>query len=276
MKTQFLLVFMALFAIACQDNNPSNTTTDTAADTTKSEVVTVDSKPVENNNPVIAAVEQAHHRTSFLAKEAVQFDMLLMFGGKERLKGKLTFSTDSEQGRIDLENGKRIYYNGSKVHYSPDFENDKRIRFDAYTWGYFFLFPYKLSDPGTKWSAYDNNKLGEQTYHTQKLTFEAGTGDDPDDWYILYADKKTNLIHSAAYIVTAGKTQEEAEKDPHAITYTNYTEIDGIPVAQEWKFWGWQSDEGLTKQLGEAKLENIQFINLEADFFTAPADYKVK
>jgi hypothetical protein len=93
----------------------------------------------------------------------------------------------------------------------------------------------------------------------------------------MYADEKSNLIQCAAYIVTAGgSTQEEAEKDPHAIEYTNYIEVDGIPFAQNWKFWGWQPAEGLTDQLGEATITNIQFVDLEADFFTAPADFLKK
>lgn len=274
MKIQFLLVLMALLIVACQNNE--TTTVEGTTNKIETEINTASPETVEVDNPVVAAVEQAHYKAAFLAKNAVQFDMTLMFGGKERLKGQLTFSTDSKQGRIDLENGKSIYYSGNDVYYSPDFENDKRIRFDAYTWGYFFLFPYKLSDPGTIWLDYENSQLGEQEYHTQKLTFKAGTGDDPDDWYILYADKTSNLIHCAAYIVTANKTQEEAEKDPHAIEYADYIEVEGIPIAQEWKFWGWQAEEGLTKQLGEAKLKNIRFIKPEEDFFRAPADFLKK
>ena len=273
----YLMAFIALLIMSgCQNPATEEKTLIIEKDTTPIEVV-IDAEPDAAKNAVIAAVEMAHQRTASLAKQAIQFDIQLLFGGKERLKGKLTFSTDSERGRIDLENGKQIYYNGNEVHYSPSFESDKSIRFDAYTWGYFFLFPYKLSDAGTNWDIYENKKLGEKSYQTQKLTFDAGTGDDPNDWYIMYADEESNLIQCAAYIVTAGgSTQEEAEKDPHAIEYTNYIEVDGIPFAQNWKFWGWQPAEGLTDQLGEATITNIQFVDLEADFFTAPADFLKK
>jgi hypothetical protein len=48
-------------------------------------------------------------------------------------------------------------------------------------------------------------------YLTEKLTFKSGTGDAPDDWYVVYADKKTNLLETA-YIVTLKAGKEEAEK----------------------------------------------------------------
>jgi hypothetical protein len=36
-------------------------------------------------------------------------------------------------------------------------------------------------------------------YLTEKLTFKSGTGDAPDDWYVVYADKKTNLLEKHRY-----------------------------------------------------------------------------
>jgi hypothetical protein len=40
---------------------------------------------------------------------------------------------------------------------------------------------------------YDKEKR-RYNYLTEKLTFKSGTGDAPDDWYVVYADKKTNLL----------------------------------------------------------------------------------
>jgi hypothetical protein len=37
-------------------------------------------------------------------------------------------------------------------------------------------------------------KKDATNYLTEKLTFKSGTGDAPDDWYVVYADKKTNLL----------------------------------------------------------------------------------
>lgn len=218
-------------------------------------------------------IEVAHQKTAFISKEAVSFDIILKFGGNERLNGKITLLTNSGKGLIELNNGHKIYYNQDKVFYSPEIENTKSIRFDAYTWSYFFLFPYKLSDEGTVWNDYPYKKLNGKDYLTQKLSFAAGTGDAPDDWYITYANPKTNLLEIAAYIVTANKTLEEAESDPHAIQYSDYKIIDGVPIAHHWTFWGWNAEKGLTNQLGESTLNNIVFLTPDSALFIPPSNY---
>ena len=115
--------------------------------------------------------------------------------------------------------------------------------------------------------------MNGENYLTHKLSFEAGTGDAPDDWYVLYADEDSQLLQVAAYIVTAGQSQEEAEEDPHAIEYLNYQTVDGVPFATEWKFWGWRTEEGLTDQLGSANVSNIKLLDDTGDVFTPPADF---
>ncbi|MFK7796776.1 MAG: DUF6503 family protein [Aureispira sp.] len=272
MMTIFRLFTVACFAlvIACTPTENTNNQPSIADEVPqKSEPATM----VVNANPYVAAVEQAHQRAAFLAQEAIQFDIVLVFGGKERVNGTITALTNSTKARIDYKDGRSLIYDGEKV-YAADAENAGSKRFAAYTWPYFFLFPYKLSDEGTVWNPYEPTTLNEKTYRTQKLTFEAGTGDDPDDWYITYANPENNLLEVAAYIVTAGgASQEDAEKDPHAVSYSNYQEIDGVPIAQEWKFWGWTVEAGLTDQLGEATLSNIRFVKETDDFFAQPEGY---
>jgi hypothetical protein len=50
--------------------------------------------------------------------------------------------------------------------------------------GIFFLSSHVL---GTIWNEYDNKEKTLQII--RKLTFKSGTGDAPDDWYVVYADK---------------------------------------------------------------------------------------
>lgn len=212
-------------------------------------------------------VEKAHQKEVFLSHSAVQFDFYLTFGGKERLNGQFTLSTDSGKGLIELSNGQKIYYINNEVYASSEMENLKRIRFDAYTWSYFFLFPYKLNDGGTVWNDYPDKALNGKNYAVEKLSFTSGTGDSPDDWYVVYADEETDLVYASAYIVTMGKSKEKAEEDPHAIVYKDYKEVEGIPIASKWEFRGWNEKEGLTDLLGEATLKQVKFVELPNDFF---------
>lgn len=235
---------------------------------------TTESTPIITIPPYVAELEAAHHKADFLQKGVVKFDVTLSFGGKERLNGTITALTNSTQARIDYANGNSVLYKDHVVYAPAELATEEQkssTRFSAYTWPYFFLFPYKLSDPGTQWTDYANNNLNGATYDTQKLSFKAGIGDDPNDWYITYARPTDHLIEVAAYIVTAGGTpKEEAEQDPHAIKYEDYQLIEGIPIAHHWTFWGWKKEDGLSNQLGEATISNVHFIDASPELFDIP------
>ncbi len=227
----------------------------------------------EAKNDFVLSVEKAHQYNDFLESENVKFDLKLYFGGNERLNATITMATNSTRAVIEKRDGSRMIYTGEKSFMYPDSANYKKARFDMFTWTYFFALPYKLSDPGTQWS----NFTGEKTingieYNTKKLTFDSNIGDSPDDWYVLYSDPETNLLHYAAYIVTLSKSTEEAEKDPHAIQYSDYKDINGIPVAHSWKFWGWTSETGTTDKLGYAEISNISFPQLDDSVYSVPGN----
>jgi hypothetical protein len=221
-------------------------------------------------------VEKAHDKAEFLAQEAVQFNLKLEFGGTERMDAKFTLLTNSTKGVIEYKNGAKIIFDQDKVFFSSTIPNEESVRFDAFTWEYFFLFPYKLNDPGTIWNEYDNKEKDATNYLTEKLTFKSGTGDAPDDWYVVYADKKTNLLEKAAYIVTLKAGKEKAEKNPHAIQYLEYKDVNGIPIATKWVFWAWEDGKGLTDELGYATLTDIKFVKAETDYFLPETDFKTK
>lgn len=223
-------------------------------------------------NQFVADIEQAHKKSDFLQQKAVLFDFDLSFGGKPRLKGQITVLTNSSKARIDLADGNQIFVVNDTVFYSPALDSSK-VRFDAFTWNYFMLFPYKLSDPGTKWSNPESLALGDVLYQTQQLSFQDGTGDAPDDWYIIYPNPNTHLIDVAAYIVTAHKDKAKAEENPHAIKYSNYDRINGIPIATTWTFWEWSKASGISNNIGNATLSNIQFVSVEESDFTWPDHY---
>jgi hypothetical protein len=260
----FLLsLFVGLICISCNTNQQSE-------DINPSQVQENQTLDKGTPNPFVDELEKAHAKNDFMSKDAVKFDLQLSFGGKERLKGSLTLLTNSSAGLIEYQDGRKLLYKEGQVYYTKEF-NEKQASFAAYTWSYFFLLPYKISDPGTQLLETPYKDLQNKTYHSRKLVFDPETGASPDDWYILYNDQSTSLLRAAAYIVTAGKSAEEAEKDPHAIEYLNYQQIEGIPIANEWKFWAWRPDSGFTKQLGEARLSNIHF-NSTRDLTFEPSE----
>jgi len=268
-----LLLSMALI-LGCNETPPNTTNKDTEEPPITEEPTV--QKDTTNIPPFISAIEKTHQKEAFFNKEAIQFDIRLQFRGKERLKGRITTTTNSVVGLLELSTGEKMYVNKDKVFCSAALADKKSVRFDAYTWSYFFLFPYKLSDDGVQWQDLGQMQYPKKTYNPYKLTFAAGTGDDPQDWYIVFADPKSKLIDHAAYIVTANKSQAEAEKDPHAISYSEYKNIDGIPIAHQWTFWEWRKDKGLTKELGSAEIYNVQFVADTISDFSVPASFVEK
>ncbi len=242
------------------------------------ETVAVEEAPAEKVekevSPSIRAIENAHNKEGFLAKETVSFGIQVSFGGKERINGTMTLQTNSARGVLALNDGNKIYTIGEEIHYSPEMEDEKAVKFDAFTWSYFFSLPYKLSDPGTQWSEKEMKEYKGEPYAAQKLTFASGTGDTPEDWYWVFTDPEEHRIEMSTYIVTAGATKEEAEANPHTITYESYESVEGIPIAMQWRFWGWEEEKGTTDQIGEASLRHVTFAPMDEKVFAVPEGFK--
>ncbi|WP_010229270.1 DUF6503 family protein [Gillisia marina] len=221
-------------------------------------------------------IESAHNKEDWNAKKAVSFDISLSFGGQERLNGKVTSLTNSSKVRVDKNNNTQLIYDGEQVFLCPANADAKGARFDMFTWQYFFALPFKLTDPGTNWEQLESVEMDNNTYDVGKLTFGENIGDAPDDWYVVYQERETGLLHAAGYIVTYGSgDQKKAEENPHAIVYSDYKVIDGVPVATKWSFHDWNLKDGFGDKLGEATLSNIVFFNAEDKLFEKPEDSKV-
>ena len=262
LKLGFVCLFLTL-SFSCKNEKK---------DAVEKEIPQVEVESKKQLSPV-EMIEKTYKKDLFLSHNAIEADMVISFGGKVRLDAKMTFLTNSTKGKIELTDGSFIYYDGAKVFHSPNLKNEKAARFDAYTWMYFLLFPNKLNDQGTIWSDVESTKFNDKTYDLQQLTFEANTGDAPDDWYMVYSDPKTNMIDYVAYIVTVNKSTEAAEADPHAIGYSNYKMVDGIPVAHNWEFYEWTKDGGLGKVIGNATIKNVKFVQSEVNTFMVPKGF---
>ncbi|OAB81550.1 DUF6503 family protein [Cochleicola gelatinilyticus] len=224
-------------------------------------------------NAFAQSVEKAHNKQAFLEHDIISYDIQINFGGNPRLDGHVVMKTNSTKIEINIEDGTKIMYDGTDVFLSPSTSEMKSARFDIFTWPYFMAMPFKLSDPGTKWSDLKQITVNNNEYSKAKLSFENEIGDTSDDWYQVYVDNTTNLLSYAAYIVTFGKTKEKAEAEPHAIVYANYEVIDGIAIADQWKFYNWSEEKELFGEpIGNATLTNIKF--MDAYDFKVPTDAK--
>ncbi len=215
-------------------------------------------------------IETAHHLGEWQAKDGFQFNFYLEFGGTKRMQALVIMETSGSKVRMELDNGIVATFDGEEGWYTPDTTEFKNARFNIRTWPYFVEAAMKLSDPGSHMEEFGLVTLNGKVYDAGRMTFDDGVGDSPKDWYIAYADTATNMLEVLAYIVTYKKTVEEANADPHAIVYSKYVDVEGIPVASQWDFYAWRSDAGLTDKLGHARLSNMQFVQIHDSLFAAP------
>lgn len=214
-----------------------------------------------------APIEKAHNMSDWKTKGAMKTEIELLLGSNT-LNATLIIETGGPGILLEMSEDTAALFDGQEMYAMP---SDSAVSpFTLNTWAYFFEAPYKLNDPGTQMESQPAGQMKNKSYDRAKLTFEAGTGDTPDDWYILYRSQDNNRLRAMSYIVTAGRSVEEANKNPHAISYEDFKMIEGVPVATTWKFWGWSEENGFSEEpIGEATLSNIEFLNDET-LFTAP------
>lgn len=267
MNQSFIGLFSFLILIACDSTDKSGTEDSPASSST--------AQRPEPANTLVASLEEAHKVDAFLEKDNIAFDITFFFRGKKRLEGSLYSTTNSSKVRLDKADGPSVVFDGDRVMLMPADAKYSGARFDIFTWHYFFMAPFKLSDPGTQWEMLNKASLtsGDTvSMERGKLSFEAGVGDAPKDWYIVYQDPEDGLVEAMAYIVTLNKSVEKAEEEPHAISYANYQLVEGIPIATEWKVWMWTEEKGILDEIGYATISNIRFLEETEDIFNIDED----
>lgn len=250
MKKTILILSTALFLMACGPKEKP--------------VAESESIELSPSEEFIQSIEIAHKSVDYYSKELVQFDMNLVFGGRKRFEGTIQMTPSG--GLVKMKDSTKTLIWDGQNEYSSD-STYRGTRFALLTWSYFFAAPYKLGDPGSNIEILGTKNLNELEFDAGKLTFGEGVGDSPNDWYIAYKDKESSLLAAMAYIVTASSSIEEAEEDPHAISYEAYDHVDGIPFATQWNFWTWNEAGQLNKLLGSASISNIQFIEMDEKMF---------
>ncbi len=221
----------------------------------------------------ITLIEKAHNASAFAKHKAIAFNIELVWGGKTTLKATLTSQTNSGKVKLAFENGTMVYFDGKDVFLYPSVVDYKRARFDVLTWQYFFFAPFKLRENGVTVTADIDRMNDGQAYPTAKMTFATGTGDSPDDWYILYRNRQTNQLDGMAYIVTYGGKKPDTAT-PSAITYHDWTLLNGVSFPTKWQFTEWSDAKGFTKVKGEAFIRNIRWVENIKGVFDVPKDSK--
>ncbi|HSR68148.1 MAG TPA: DUF6503 family protein [Acidobacteriota bacterium] len=221
-----------------------------------------------------APIEAAHNAAAWRAKEVFQAGLEISFGGNPIFQGDMLMDVSGAPARLDRQDGASVVYAQGEAWVTPASAEFSQARFHVLTWPYFLAAPFKLNDPGTSIEETGKAMLGDKEYDTAKLTFEAGTGDTPDDWYLLYRDPDSGRLMAMSYIVTYGTSTKEASQDPHLIAYEDFQTVEGIPIPRKWVFWTWREGQGIVGDtpIGQVLLTNPQFLLAASARFQRPQD----
>ena len=252
-----LLILLLTFSYSCKETGNK-----TSNETIKAEMVV----PETDHPQFVSDMEEAHMKSELLKNGVVCFNLDMTFGSN-RSQMKIFTTPTSSAIRVDKKEGPSTVVLNGEIYTDADSTRWQSERFGVYTYQYFFMAPYKFSDKGTIWKKLPEQDMEGKPMEIAKLTFEAGTGDAPDDWYIVYADDNTNLVNYIGYIVTGGgRSIEDAEKNAHAIKYSEYKTIDNIPFATKWEFFKYSSTNGLGDKIGEGTIKNIEMMDYVDQF----------
>ena len=146
--------------------------------------------------------------------------------------GRVIVEQGARRARLDY-SGMQATWDGEKA-WSVNWMIPTPPRFLALLNYYFVNLPWLTQDDGVNLGEPGTATLWDDPteYITVKMTFDAGVGDTPDDYYLLYIDPETYRLKANEYIVTYSSLLPDGTTatDPHILIYDEYTEVAGLVV----------------------------------------------
>ncbi|GMN07001.1 hypothetical protein MTsPCn5_23900 [Croceitalea sp. MTPC5] len=150
-------------------------------------------------------------------------------------------------------------------------------RFWSLTPYFFAAQPFVLDGNGVNLELLDQRTHNQRKQDVIKVTFDEGTGDAPDDYYVLYFDSETHILSVIRYIVSYPGYFKDGGHLPEKFMELNGEQLaDGISFPKEYKT-HWLTEEELPgEHITNITLSDIDFkSNLEDGFFKAPKGAKI-
>jgi hypothetical protein len=226
--------------------------------------------------PLWQQISEAHDVDSWRKHTALSGDIHIEFVGRPAFDARFIYDIKTGRVRMQLADDTILVFDGTNAWVSPASSTYKDARFALRTWTHFIALPFKLDDKSIQWSPRETKTLAGREYDSARITFAANSVDAADDWFILYADKTTHRIDAVAYIVSYGRSAQEAAEHPQAITFYDFKNIDGSEISLTWRFWQWNKDEGIFGQpIGSARIYNLDFTTPKSNAFARPKDARL-
>ncbi len=150
------------------------------------------------------------------------------------MPSRVTVEQKSRRAYIDFPGtDMRMSWDGERA-WSENWALPYPPRFLALLNYYFLNLPWLARDPGINLPKPETDPIFTEPteYITVRMTFDAGVGDTPDDYYKIYVDPESYLLKATEYIVTYRSLLPEGvdSTPPHLLVFDEHTTVDGLVV----------------------------------------------
>lgn len=133
-------------------------------------------------------------------------------------------------------------------------------RFWALTPYYFLAQPFVLDGEGVILEQLEDKNFKDKDYDVIKVSFEDGTGDAPDDYYVLYFGKEDHQLGVIRYIVSYPGYFEKGKHLPEKfMELQGTTTVDGIILSTGYHTHWLLEDETPGDHITTITVDNISF-----------------
>ena len=145
-------------------------------------------------------------------------------------------------------------------------------RFWALTPYYFLAQPFVLDGQGVNLEKLEDKVYKNNNHYAIKVTFNAGTGDAPDDYYVLYFNKKDYKLAVIRYIVSYPEYFKKGGHSPEKfMEIQGYKTINNIILPTEYHTHWLTKKETAGEHITTITVNNVSFKpNTKNTYFNVP------
>ncbi len=183
-------------------------------------------------------------------------------GEDEPLETDQAIDTWSSRARHTMVSDTTVSFGwtGQEAWVKPDTTDfDLNARFFSLTPYYFVAMPFVLADPGVNLEMAGQMTSDSTTYDLVRVTFDAGTGDAPNDYYYVLIDPETRQTHGVRYVVSYPGFFPEGGSTPESLMlYDGEQSVEGIVLQEGFRSFAWTA-EGAGEPKARGSLTHVRF-----------------
>ncbi|WP_289039219.1 hypothetical protein [uncultured Zobellia sp.] len=151
-------------------------------------------------------------------------------------------------------------------------------KFWALTPLYLMGHPFILDGEGVNLELLPEATYKDKANDVVKVTFAAGTGDAPDDYYILQFDKESHLLTATRYIVSYPEYFKDGGHNPEKFMEVGeLLDVSGVLLPKELKTHWTTKDGKQGEYITQIDISDIHFVkDIDKDFFAVPDNAEIK